>query len=90
MLPIETDFEKRIQQKVKILHFFAPLSHFRYTCWLRMLKTFNKEKICCPGAICENTPNLFSRRKAQSATEMKKFQKLPNFHGLKLLLSILH
>ena len=55
--------------------FMQFLSNFLKHCWLRMLKTFNKERIRCPGGFFRyKMTAVFQRKVPPTETEIKKTQ----------------
>ena len=59
MSQIETDVDKN--SKFQVLRVF--LTNFRHTSWLRMLKTFQKEKFRRPKSGSEEINEIFKYKK---------------------------
>ena len=62
------------------------LSIFRKTWWLRILKTFNKETIRCPGDFFEEVEAVCAGKMHQIHTKIDK--KTKKFRFLKFFFSI--
>ena len=52
MHQIQTEIDKNTKKIPVFENFMQFLCTFRKTWWLRKLKTFNKEKICCQRGFC--------------------------------------
>ena len=79
MPQIQTQIDKNTRKFIilKILGNF--LSIFRKTWWLKMSKTLNKEKICCPGGFLEEIKAVCVEKLHQIHTEIDKNTKKSNF-----------
>ena len=57
------------------------LCTFRKTWWLRMLKTFSKEQICCRGCFFEEIKAIGVEKMHQTSTEIDKNTKNSSFEN---------
>ena len=79
MHQIQTEIDKNTKKNQFFEHFMEFLCTFREPWWLRMLKTFSGEQICCHDCFFEDIKAIGNEKMHRILTEIDKNTKKSNF-----------